>query len=37
VDLSALRGKTVWLIFQVWNRLDNNLNTYVYIDNVVIE
>lgn len=36
-DITAKRGKSVWLIFQVWNRIDNNLNTFVYIDNVVVE
>lgn len=37
LDITSKRGKSVWIIFQVWNRIDNNLNTFVYIDNVVVE
>jgi len=35
-DLSSFAGQTIRLYFSVWNRVDHNYNTWVYIDNVRI-
>jgi hypothetical protein len=37
LDISARKGQVVWLIFQTWNRIDDLLNTYTYVDNIKVE
>ncbi len=37
IDLSAYKGKTIILRFEVWNRLDNWYNTWAYIDDVSLQ
>ncbi len=37
LDLSAYKGQTITLHFEVWNRADNWYNTWAYIDDVRME
>ncbi len=37
LDLSAYKGQTITLHFEVWNRADNWYNTWAYIDDVSVQ